>query len=66
MIHILANEIEKSYILHEGGIFDCCVILLEECQAIGAEYVQRVVDSLNERFRDLHIFNACKFYFSIQ
>jgi hypothetical protein len=35
---------------------------IEECKLIGAEYVQRVVDALNNRFLDLGIFNACKFF----
>ena len=35
---------------------------IEECKFIGVEYVQRVVDALNNRFPDLGIFDACKFF----
>ena len=61
MVYILANETEKFYILHEEGICNR-PSTFEECQAIGAKYVQRVIGSLNERFPDLHLFNACKLF----
>ena len=35
---------------------------IEECKFIGAKYVQRVVDALNNKFPDLGIFNACKLF----
>lgn len=35
---------------------------LEECKLIAAEYVQHVIDALNDRFPDLPIFNAAKLF----
>jgi hypothetical protein len=35
---------------------------IEEYKLIGAKYVQRVVDALNNMFPDLGIFNACKLF----
>lgn len=32
----------------------------KECKMVGAMYVQLVVNSLNERFNEIHIFNASK------
>ena len=40
----------------------CRVGSIEECRIIGVEYVQQVVDALNERFPDIGIFNACKLF----
>jgi hypothetical protein len=35
---------------------------LLECKLIAAEYVQKIIDALNERFPDLPIFNAAKLF----
>jgi hypothetical protein len=35
---------------------------IEECKLIGAKYVLRVVDALNNMCPDLGIFNACKLF----
>lgn len=36
-----------------------------ECGATSANYVKRVVDCLNEKFPNPHVFNACKLYYPI-
>ena len=51
----------RRYVLHEVAI-SSQVGYVEECRIIGVEYVQRVVDALNERFPDIGIFNACKLF----
>ena len=35
---------------------------IEECKLIGAKYVQWVMDTLNNKFPILGIFNACKLF----
>jgi hypothetical protein len=35
---------------------------LLECKLIAVEYVQKIIDALNERFLDLPIFNAAKLF----
>ena len=35
---------------------------LEDCITLGRLYVQKVIDSLNDRFPDLPIFNAARFF----
>ena len=35
---------------------------LEDCITLGRLYVQNVIDSLNDRFPDLPIFNAAKLF----
>ena len=57
----LPNGGQRIHVLHE------CAICgrpssIEECRIIGAEYVQRMVDALNERFPDIGVFNACKLF----
>ncbi len=37
---------------------------LQQCILLGASYVQRIVRALNDRFRDLSVFNATKFFSS--
>ena len=52
---------QRTHVLHEGVICGR-VGSIEECRIIGVEYVQRVVDALNERFPDIGVFNACKLF----
>ena len=40
---------ERTHVLYEGAICGR-VGSIEECRIIGVEYVQQVVDALNERF----------------
>ena len=47
--------------IHHGQIFDQ-EDTLKECKMMGAMYVQAVVDSLNERFHDLLVFNKSKLF----
>jgi hypothetical protein len=35
---------------------------LEKCMSMGVDYMQAVKDSLNKRFSDLPMFNACNFF----
>lgn len=50
------------YPLHDGS--DCnCLGTAEECRAIGAENVQRVIHCLSDKFSDIHLFNACKLFY---
>ncbi|KAG0618977.1 hypothetical protein M758_4G106200, partial [Ceratodon purpureus] len=66
-----ATSMEMEYPVADGGMRTYPMHLesvtgragtIEECRLIGAEYVQRVVDALNNRFPDLGIFNACKLF----
>ena len=52
---------QRTHVLHEGAIYGL-VGSIKECRIIGAEYVQHVVDALNERFPDIGVFNACKLF----
>jgi len=45
--------------MHHGHIF-YWKDALQECKVMGVEYVQAIVDSLNEGFPNLPIFNALK------
>ena len=54
------DDVEGTYhLMCHGRIFDC-EDTLEECKMMGAMYVQVVGDSLNQRFPNLHVFNASK------
>ena len=50
-----------NHSMHHGQIFDW-EDTQKECKMMGAMYVQAVVDSLNKRFLDLHVFNASKLF----
>ena len=54
---------EKMYILHCNSISMYDVkSSLEDCITLGKLYVQKVIDSLNDRFLDLPIFNAASIF----
>lgn len=57
------ESVEKVHHIHYESMSRCQRMnfgSLEECKALGAEYVQKVVDSLNDRFPDLFVFNAAR------
>ena len=52
---------EKMHILHYDSMPECDVGgSLEACIMLGRQYVQKIIDSLNDRFPDLSIFNAAR------
>jgi hypothetical protein len=54
---------EKVHTLHYGSMPECQVEgSLEQCMMLGAQYVQKIIDSLNDRFLDLSIFNAARLF----
>ncbi|KAG0593808.1 hypothetical protein M758_UG021100 [Ceratodon purpureus] len=54
---------KKEHTLHYGSMPGCHVGgLLEDCIALGRQYVQKVIDSLNDRFPDLPIFSAARLF----
>jgi hypothetical protein len=57
----LADGGQRTYAMHLGSVTERPGTI-EECKFIGAEYVQRVVDALNNMFSNLGIFNACKLF----
>jgi hypothetical protein len=61
MVYPLADGGQRTYAMHLGSVTERPGTI-EECKFIGAEYVQRVVDALNNKFPDLGIFNACKLF----
>jgi len=54
---------EKMHILHYDSMPECDVGgSLEACIMLGRQYVQKIIDSLNDRFPDLSIFNAARLF----
>lgn len=54
------DDITCTYhLMYHGHIF-YWKDMLQECKVMGVEYVQAIVDSLNEEFPNLPIFNALK------
>jgi hypothetical protein len=54
---------EKMHILHYDSMPGCDIGgSLENCIILGRLYVQNVIDSLNDGFSDLSIFNAARFF----
>jgi hypothetical protein len=47
--------------MHHGRIFDKNDSL-EECMSKGVDYVQIIIDSLNEKFRNLLMFHSFKLF----
>jgi hypothetical protein len=47
--------------MHHGRIFDKNDNL-EECMSMGVDYVQVIVDSFNERFRNFFVFHSSKLF----
>jgi hypothetical protein len=53
---------EKMHIVHYDSMPECDVGgSLEACIMLGRQYVQKIIDSFNDRFSDLSIFNAAGF-----
>jgi hypothetical protein len=50
MVYPLANGGQRTYGMHLGSVTERPGTI-EECKFIGAEYVQRVVDALNNSFQ---------------
>jgi hypothetical protein len=61
MVYPLANDAQRTYAMHLGSVIER-LGTIEECKLIGAKYVQRVVDALNNVCPNLGIFNACKLF----
>jgi hypothetical protein len=56
------NGLEGPYHpMHHGSTF-YAKDSLEKCMSMGANYVQAIVDNLNDRFLDLLVFNAFKLF----
>ena len=57
---------EKVHTLYYDFMHGCDVGgFLDDCITLGILYIQKVIDSVNDRFPDLPVFNAAIF-FSIQ
>ena len=54
---------EKVHTLHYDSMPECDVGgSLEDCITLGRLYVQKVIDSLNDRFPDLPVFNVARLF----
>jgi hypothetical protein len=49
MVYPLANDGQRTCAMHLGSVTEQ-PSTIEECKLIGVEYVQRVVDALNDKF----------------
>ena len=60
---LLGLVVRKVHTLHYDSISGYDIGgSLEDCTTLGRLYVQKVIDSLNDRFPDLPIFNAAGFF----
>ena len=63
VLYIDRYGVEKVHNLHYESMHGCNVEgTLEQCKILGASYVQKVIDSLNNRFPDLPIFTSAKLF----
>ena len=55
--------VKKVYNLHYESMLGCNVEgTLEQCKILGASYVQKIIDNLNNRFSNLPIFTSTKLF----
>jgi hypothetical protein len=55
--------VEKVHTFHYGSMPGCQVEgSLEQCMMLGAQYVQKIIDSFNDHFPDLSIFNTASLF----
>ena len=65
VLYIDRYGVDKVHNLHYESILRCNVEgTLEQCKVLGASYVQKVIDSLNNCFSNLSIFTSTKFFTS--
>ena len=65
VLYIDRYGVEKVHNLHYESMPGCNVEgTLEQCKILGASYVQKVINSLNNRFPDLPIFTSTKLFSS--
>ena len=60
-ISISAMDIESSE-ARKQSMKPCIEGTEESCQQLTEGYIETLIDSLNERFPDLHLFNAAKLF----
>ena len=63
VLYIDRYRVEKVHNLHYESMSGCNVEgTLEQCKILGASYVQKVIDSLNNHFPNLPIFTSAKLF----
>ena len=63
MLYVDRFGCKKVHILYYDSMPGCDVrSSLEDCITTGRLYVQNVIDSLNDRFPDLPVFNVVRFF----